>query len=136
MTSPYRGHDPETPPGAEAALQEFSDALESARKALKAARDAEVTAQEAHKAALRRTRLSPECPKAGVFDGVRVTVAYVNDWVEDQCADEEMEWLLARAARQAASDHLRTLSKQGSIQQSISNSVSQSYRQSSGSGRW
>ncbi len=128
MSNPYGGHDPHTPPGAEAALVAFSEELEAARMALASARDEEVDAEHALKAALRKARLSKECPKAGVVDGVRITVAYVNDWVEDHCADEELTWMLAKAKRQAAKDHHETLRTQGSLAQSISKSVADSYR--------
>lgn len=128
MTSPYHGHDPQTPPGAEAALASYSDALEDARRALERARNDEVDAKAVRDAAERRARFSAECPKAGVFDGARTTVAYVEAWIAGQVAGEDLTYELARAARQAAADHLRTLGKQGSLAQSISRSVGDSYR--------
>lgn len=124
----YRGHDPETPPGAEAALENYRDDLGEARRMLREARDTEVHAQTARDAARRRAQLSPDCPKVGVFDGVRTTVAYVQAWIEEQVADLEETYQLAKVARQAAADHLRTLGEQGSIQQSIAKSVGDSYR--------
>lgn len=127
VASPYQGHDPQTPPGAEAALESFRDALESARQELAGAADAEVTAELERDAAHRRWMLSPECPPVGVFDGVRTTVAQRDAWVQDRVAGEERAYRLARAARQAAQKKLDVLGKQGSYQQSISKSVGQSY---------
>lgn len=125
--SPYRGHDPETPPGAESALETYRDDLGKARRMLRQARDHEVLAKSARDAARRRAQLSPECPKIGVFDGVRTTVAYVEAWIDEQVADLEDAYQLAKVARQAAADHLNTLGEQSSIQQSIARSVGQSY---------
>lgn len=118
---PYGGHDPQTPPGAEAALQSFSDALEPARQARDAAR--------------RGWLLSDECPKAGVFDGVRVTVAERDAWVEDRIAGEERTFRLAREKRKAAAKALDILGRQASYQQTISKSVGDSYR-GTGGDRW
>lgn len=132
--SPYGGHDPETPPGAEAALETYRDDLERARRMLREARDHEVAMKTARDAAERRARLSPECPKVGVFGGVRTTVAYVEAWIAEQIADREDAYQLARVARQAASDHMQTLRDQGSIQQSISRSVGESFRGQRGEG--
>lgn len=126
-------YDPDTPPSAEAKLADYRDEMDKARKALRDARDAEVDAEQERDAARRRAQLSPECPPVGVFKGVRTTVAYQTAWIEDRIADEERKYRLAKLARQAASDHLRTLSKQGSFQQSLTNSVRDAYR---GTGRW
>jgi len=126
-------YDPDTPVGAEARLETYRDALDEAREALRKARDAELEAEQARDAAKRHAQLSPECPKVGVFDGVRTTVAYQQAWIEDQIADQETEYRLKKLARQAASDHLRTLGKQGSFQQSLTKSVADAYR---GTGRW
>lgn len=130
MTSPHAGYDPQTPPGAEARLQEYSDALDKAREQLQAARDTEVDADAAFKAAKRRWLLSPECPKVRRNEW---TVAERDAWVEDHCADEELAWMLARAKRQAAADHMKTVGKQGGFQQSIAGSVREQYR---GAGQW
>lgn len=132
--SPYRGHDPESPPGAEAALETYRDELGEARRMLRDARDAELKAKSARDEARRRAQLSPDCPKVGVFDGVRTTVAYVAAWIENETAGLEEEYQVAKVARQAASDHLQTLREQGSIQQSITNSVRDSYRGQRGTG--
>lgn len=125
---PRGGYDPLTPPGAEAALDDFKGALEEATTDLVAARNAELEAEETRDEARRRAQLSPECPKVGVFDGVRTTVAYQQAWIEDRIKDEERAYRIARTARQAASDHFRKVSKQGSFQQSITGSVREQYR--------
>ena len=135
MTSPYQGHNPQEPPGAEAALMAFSDELEAARVALKDARDEEVTAEQDWKKAKRRAQFSPECPKAGVFDGIRITVDYVRAWIEDEAADEELTYGLAKAKRQAAKDHHETVRTQGSLAQTLSKSVADSYRGTGGERR-
>ena len=132
MSSPYGGHDPETPPGAEEALRTFSGELEAARLVLKGARDAEVVAKQAWKKAKRQARFSSECPKAGTYDGVRVLKDDVDAWIDDQCADEELIYELAKTARQEASDLHDTLRTQGSLAQSLSKSVADSYRGTGG----
>lgn len=125
-------YEPDTPVTAEAKLESYRDALDDARQTLKNARDEELKAKAARDRARRRAQLSPKCPKAGVFGGVRTTVAYQQAWIEEQITDEEQEYQVAKLARQAASDHLRTLGKQGNYQQSITSSVRESYR---GTGR-
>ena len=117
MTSTYEPgfdpvYDPDTPVGAEHKLGQFQSALEQARRELEQARDREVDAKAARDDARRRPQFSPDCPKVGVFGGVRTTVAYQ----------------LAKAARQAAAERLHTLGKQGNYQQSITSSVRESYR--------
>jgi hypothetical protein len=126
--SPYGGHDPQTPPGAEAALQAFSRELDEARQALAAARNAELDAKTARDKVKRKFLLSPHAPAVGVFGGVRTTMAERDAWVADQIADEEQAYQVAKLARQAAKEHLDTLREQGSLQQSISRSVSASYQ--------
>ena len=139
MTSRYEEwrtatpYNPATPPDAEAKLAAYSDALDKAQEDLKNARDAEVEAEEDRDAARRRAQMSPDCPKVGVFNGVRTTVAYQTAWIEDQIADVEHKYRLAKLARQAASDHLKKLGKQGSFQQSLTGSVREAYRNT---GRW
>ena len=120
--------DPQTPPGAERDLQSYSDALEEAGEKLAAARNAELDAEEARDTVKRRAQLSPACPLPGVFNGARITVAYVAAWVEEQVKDEERAYKLAKVARQAASDHLRKVGKQGSFQQTLTKSVSAAYQ--------
>jgi hypothetical protein len=129
----YAGHDPQTPPGAEAMLQTLFSEMEAARRELARRRNAEVAASHKLKAARRRALLSPQCPKAA-GTGRTCTVAERDAWVEDQVADEDLAHDLAVTARQAAADHLSTLGKQGSIQQSISRSVIGSYQGQRGEG--
>lgn len=126
-------HNPATPPDAEAKLAAYSDALDKAQEDLETARNAEVDAEEDRDAARRRAQLSPDCPPVGVFNGVRTTVAYQQAWIEDRIAAEEHAFRLAKLARQAASEHLKKLSKQGSFQQTLTGSVREAYR---GTGRW
>lgn len=123
---------PDTPVGAEARLESYRDALEEATKALGQARDAELEAEDIRDEAKRRAQFSPDCPKVGVFEGVRTTVAYQKAWIEEQAKDEETAYRAAKAARRAASDHLNKLSKQGRFQQSITASVRESYRSTNG----
>jgi hypothetical protein len=129
---PYGPAD--TPPGAEARLESYRDELDKAAKALTEARNAELDAEEARDSARRRAQLSEECPKVGVFDGVRTTVAFQKAWVEDQIKGEEHAYRQAKVARQAASDHLRKVGKQGGFQQSLTASVRETYRGSSNRG--
>lgn len=122
----------DTPVGAEDRLEEYQKALEEATTALTKARDAELDAEEARDDAERRARFSAACPKAGVFGGVRTTVAYVEAWIKEEARNEEHAYRLAREARRAASDHLRKLMKQGGWQQSITASVRENFRGTSG----
>lgn len=127
--------EPDTPPTAEATLRSLSDQMEVARAGLRDARDQEVKAEHAYRSALRRALLSESCPKVGVRleSGERITVAIRDAWADEQVADEELEWQIARATRKAAADHMRTLRDQASVAQSIGASVRESYR---GTGRW
>lgn len=132
VARPHGEHDPQTPPGAEQALQAFSDALEEARRELATAADEEVDAELARDTAQRRAELSPAAPKVGVFDGVRTTVAMRAAWVAEQIAGEERAFRLATVKRKAAAKKLEILGKQGSFQQSINRSVSASYQGTGG----
>ena len=122
----------DTPPGAEELLESYRDQMDEAREALRKARDTEVTAKQARDKKARKALLSDECPKVGVFAGIRTTVAVQKAWVEEQVADLDDEYQVAKIARQAASEHLRTLGKQGGFQQSITASVRESYRGTNG----
>ncbi len=132
VSSPYQGHDPQTPPGSEAALQTFSEQIDEAVKMLRAARDAELAAEDARDKARYKALLSEECPKPGVYDGVRVTAAYQQAWVAREITEEESAYKAAKVVRQAAQDHLSKLNGQKSIAQTIANSVAGSYQ---GTGR-
>jgi GAF domain-containing protein len=122
----------DTPPGAEARLESYRDELDKAAKALADARNAELDAEEARDAARREAQLSDTCPPVGVFEGRRTTVAYQKAWIEDRVKDEERTYREAKVARQAASDHLRKVGKQGGFQQSLTASVRESYRGTNG----
>ena len=128
---PRGGHDPMTPPGAEAALDDLKDALEEATAELVRARNAELDAEEARDEAKRAALLSPECP---VPSRGGWTVAQQGAWVAEQFKAEESAYKAARTARQAASDHVSKVSKQASVQQSIAGSVKESYRGQRGEG--
>jgi hypothetical protein len=117
-----------TPPGAESRLQDYLDALEEATEALAEARNAELEAEEARDSRKREGQFHEDCPKVGVKDGVRITVAYQKAWIEDYAKDEEHDFRVARATRQAAQAHLRKVEKQGGFQQSITASVRETYR--------
>ena len=133
--TPYQGHDPATPPGAESALQSYSDALDGAVEKLEQARNAELEAEEARDKAKYEALLSDKCPKVGVFERVRTTVAMQAAWVAREIAGEESEYRAAKVVRQAASAHLGKLNSQSSIQQTIAKSVTSSY-QGTGSEPW
>ncbi len=132
IASPYQGHNPQDPPGAEAALQSFSDALNEAVEKLRQARDAELEAEEARDRAKWEATLSPECPQPGVYEGVRITVAYRDAWVAREIAPQESAFKAAKVTRQAATAHLDKVKSQMSAQQTIAKSVSAVYQ---GSGR-
>ena len=122
-SSPYRGHDPQSPPGAEAALQSFLEALGPAREALEAAANEEVGAELARDAARRKWMLQAPPVRRNEW-----TVAERDCWVEDHITEEERAYRLAKAKRQAAAKVLDVLGKQLSAQQSINRSVSASYQ--------
>jgi hypothetical protein len=124
---------PDTPPQAEAALQALSDQMDIARQGLREARNLEVEAEHAYRAAWRAALFSDECPKVGVFGGIRVTVAERDAWVAGEVAERELEWQIAKATRKAAADHLGTLKAQASVGQSINGSLREQYR---GTGRY
>lgn len=126
--NPYKGHNPQEPPGAEAALQSFSDQLDEATEKLRTARDAELEAEEARDAARWAATLSEECPQPGVYDGVRITVAYRDAWVAREIALQERAYKEAKVIRQAATAHLDKVKSQMSAQQTIAKSVSSSYQ--------
>lgn len=130
MRPPFDSYEPQDPVTAEAKLDAFSDELEEARKLLAKARDAEVTAQEIRDDAYRAAILSDECPKVGVFGGVRTTVAYQQAWIAKQIKDQERLFQRAKLARQEAADKHRTLASQASHQQTLTKSVGDAYRRS------
>ena len=122
----------DTPTGAESRLEKYQEALEQAGKDLAAAADDETDAELARDAARDRLLLSPDCPKCGTFDHVRVTVAERDAWVNSQITKQEREYRLAKRARERAENRLRILERQGGIQQSITASVRESYKGTNG----
>ncbi len=121
--NPYKGHDPATPPGTEAALQSLIDALDGARVELEAAVNAETDAELTRDAAYRKWMLQAPPVRRNEW-----TVGERDAWVADHVADEERAFRLAKVARQAAQKKLDILRSQLSAQQSISRSVGDSYR--------
>ena len=126
--NPFHAAPADTPVGAEGRLEEYQDALEKAGTELAEAADAETDAELDRDAARDRLLLSPDCPKCGTFDGVRVTVAERDAWVNSQIVDFEREYRHAKRARERAEGRLRILERQGGIQQSITASVREGYR--------
>lgn len=126
--TPYAGHDPQTPPGAEAALEYFKNEMELARLELAEASDEEVEAELARDKARWALELSDECPRAGTFDGVRVLASYVNAWISSRITAEEREYRRKKAAREAAAKRLDVLGRQAITQASIAKSVGTSYQ--------
>ena len=124
---------PNTPPGAEAKLAAYSDALDGAMEALPRGPRRRGRREDARDAARRRAPAIPRLPEGRRLQRVRTTVAYQAAWIEEQIADEEHKYQVKKLARQAASEHLKTLGKQGSFQQSLTRSVGDAYR---GTGRW
>jgi hypothetical protein len=135
---PYRDDraPADTPPGAEARLEAYRDALDDAADKLRDARDKELEAEDARDAAKRRAQLSNKCPKVGVFGGVRTTAAKEKAWVEEQIKDEEHAYRRAKVTRQAAQTHLDKVRKQGGFQQSLTASVRETYRNPTSGRQW
>jgi hypothetical protein len=126
--SPYRGHDPQTPPGAEAALASFMQALEDAQKALEEAANDEVDAEMDLDEERRALILADKCPQAA-GPGRTCTVAYQKAWIDAQPGVSGLirEWKHAKARREAAEKVLRVLERNSSLQQSIARSVSNDF---------
>ena len=122
----------DTPPGAEARLEDYQGALEQAGKDLADAADAETDAELTRDSARDSLLLDPDCPKCGTFDHVRVTVAERDAWVNSQITTLEREYRVAKRARERAENRLRILERQGGIQQSIAASVRETYTRNSG----
>jgi hypothetical protein len=84
-------------------------AMWEAKKLLASTRDEEVEAETAYLSARRRAFFHVDCPVV-VRGGV--TTAERDAWVDDQVGDLEAKWKLAKAATQAAKDHMDTLRAQ------------------------
>jgi hypothetical protein len=81
-------------------------AMWTATKALAEARDEEVNAEAEYLSARRRMFFHEDCP---VPVRGATTVADRDAWVDRQVEDAEIKWKLAKAATQAAKDHMDTL---------------------------
>lgn len=87
-------------------------AMWDAKNQLAAVRNDEVEAEAAYLSARRRMFFNADCPVV-VRGGV--TVADRDAWVDEQVADLEQKWKLAKAATQAAKDHLDTVRAQAMV---------------------
>lgn len=123
----YGGHNPDEPPGAEAALEFFKAEMGRAQKDLERASNEEVDAELARDMARARLMLSDDCPVTGTFDGVRVTVGQRDAWVLLHSEDAEREYRVKKMAREAAAKRLDVLGRQAITQASIAKSVGQGY---------
>ncbi|MEV1013718.1 hypothetical protein AB0I89_23495 [Micromonospora sp. NPDC049801] len=97
-------------------------ALHDTARQLKDLRNAEVEAKKEYEAARRRLMLSGECPR--VERGGH-TVADRDAWVDERCADLRSAYEVASAARETASDQLRTLNSQSVVITALSKNVAQ-----------
>jgi hypothetical protein len=97
-------------------------AMHDTAKKLADLRDAEVDAKKEHEAARRRLMLSPECPRV---ERGGYTVADRDAWVDERCADQRTAYEVASAARESASDQLRTLNSQSVVITALSKNVAQ-----------
>lgn len=110
----------ETPETARDRVSRCGTALAAAELELKRSRDAEVDAKHTYEAARRRAMLSKDCPK--VTRG-GITTAERDAWVEDQAADEEMQFQVAEVRRQSAKDHYETINTQAMLAMAILRSI-------------
>lgn len=136
MRQPFDSYEPppepDSPPKSEDRLDRLSAALEANEQALKEAADELLDAEDDRDSAWRTAMLSGECPKVGVFGGVRTTVAYQQAWVAERVKKQERRVREAHVRMRAATDQRRKLEGQLRAAQSIGASVRESYR---GAGR-
>ncbi|GGM26629.1 hypothetical protein GCM10011608_09330 [Micromonospora sonchi] len=97
-------------------------AMHDTARSLATLRDAEVDAKKEYEAARRRLMLSPECPRV---ERGGYTVADRDAWVDERCADQRTAYEVATAARETASDQLRTLNSQSVVITALSKNVAQ-----------
>lgn len=116
-----------TPVAAEKRLLELDNAMTQAELHLRRSRDAEVEAKHAYEAARRRAGFDRDCPK--VTRG-SVTVDVRKQWIDDQCANEQRDYDIKTAAREAAQDHHRTVRDQAMIAMALLRSVTTAYNMS------
>lgn len=126
--TPYNGHDPQTPPGAEAALEYFKTSLAEAQEGLERAANEEVDAEMDLDERRRELILSDDCPQAAGPNRT-CTVAYQRAWIDAQPGVRELirAHRHAKARRGAAEKVLKVVERVSSIQQSISRSVGSDY---------
>jgi len=125
-------YEPDNLVSSEERLERLSAALEANEQALKEAADELLDAEDARDSAWRQAMLSAECPKVGVFDGVRVTVAYQKAWVEEQIKGQERRVREAQIKVKAADAQRRKLEGQLRAAQSINGNVREAYRSTGG----
>lgn len=121
-------YEPDSPPRSEERLDRLSAALEANERALKEAADELLDAGDDRDSAWRMAILSDECPKTGVYNGRRITVAERDAWVGEQIKTEERRLKEAQIKMKAAEDQRRKLEGQLRAAQSITASVRESYR--------
>ncbi|WP_433731121.1 hypothetical protein ACQP2Y_21870 [Actinoplanes sp. CA-051413] len=97
-------------------------AMWDAKNRLAAVRDEEVTAEAVYQSARRRAFFDPNCPVV-VRGGV--TTAERDAWVDQQVEDVETKWKLAKAATQAAKDHMDTLRAQSVLISALAKTTQQ-----------
>lgn len=95
-----------------------------AQRDLAQARNHEVELEHIYKRERRRAILGGDCPKVSRGG---YTTAERDAWVEDRCANAEEAYDFAVAAREAATDHMRTLFSQSVAVSVLAKSVGQAY---------
>jgi hypothetical protein len=124
VTDPIPTNEPMTPMFIERRMVVLINSLTRSQKALADARDVEVAAKHRYEKLHRRVLLSKDCPKVSRGG---VTTAERDAWVDERCAAEELDYDLAVATREAASDHLRTLRDQAVLVSALAKSVGMAY---------
>jgi hypothetical protein len=116
-----------TPVAAERRLLELDNAMTQAELNLRRARDTEVDRKHTYEAARRRAGFDKDCPVVARGHG---TVDERRQWIDDRCADEQRAYDVAVAAREAATDHHRTVRDQAMIAMALLRSVTTAYNMS------
>lgn len=113
-----------TPVEVERKLRRLVNDLARAQVALREARDKEVAARHAFESAQRREILSGDCPKVARGG---YTTAERDAWVAQRVELQQRAYDWAKAAREAAEDHLRVLRDQSMVVMSLGRSVNAAY---------
>jgi hypothetical protein len=121
--------EPLTPVASERQLRWVLSALTFGQKALAKVRDAEVSAKHLFERARRAAILSAECPKVS-RDGY--SAAERDAWCDERCCAEREVYEVAKATREAAEDHLRTLREQAMVMSQLNRSVITAYSMAGG----